>query len=125
MNTQRTFEIKPNYILYTVTGNYLGLIQTLEVFKEITELAEEHEMARVVFDITPVKKIPPVMDRYHLGVHAAKIWGERLKIAIITKPHEITGFFENIAANRGALIKVLPNINTAESWLGEEHLQSA
>lgn len=121
MTTEKIIEARSHYLYYGLRGTYLGLAQAIEIFVEIAELAEQHKRSRILFDITGVKQIPPVMDRYDLGEQAAKIWGHHLKIALVTRPKEITGFFENVAVNRGAVLKVTSTIKDAESWLMEEN----
>jgi hypothetical protein len=112
-------EIRSDYIYISTTGNYLKTPQAIEIIKEIFELSLKHEVTKFILDISQMKRIPPVQERYELGEIAAKVWGHTLRVAIISKPSDISGFFENVAVNRGASVKVLPSLKEAEEWLSE------
>ncbi len=115
----KTIEIRPNYIFFATSGNYESTTQPAEIIVELAELSDKHKINKIILDISQMKRIPPVMDRYELGEMAAKVWGHKIRIAIVAKPSEITGFFENVVVNRGAVLKVLPTIELAELWLDE------
>lgn len=112
-------EIRPDYIYFSVSGSFKLAEEAAEVIREVKELSDNHHVFKIVLDITQMNRTPIVRDRFELGEYAAKIWGHQLKVAIVNKPSNITGFFENVAVNRGADIRVLPTLAQAEAWLKE------
>lgn len=105
------------YILYSVSGAYIGKERTVEIIAEFLDLVEKYKCQKILVDLRKLDKIPPITELYELGEKAAQLWKYKLKVAIVTQPEAITGFFENVLVNRGAQSRVFPSFEEAEKWL--------
>jgi hypothetical protein len=97
-----------------------GLIAGPEVPAVLQRVKREAEAAgceNVLLDLTEAFARQAMMDRFSMGVQAAEVWGDKLRVAIVFRPTEITKFFENVAVSRGARVCVLPSKPAALRWL--------
>jgi hypothetical protein len=81
----------------------------------ITE-SETRGIARVLVDVTGVPGSIPTLDRYEVGVAAARAFGER-RVAVVERPERNERFFETVARNRGASIRDFTDEAQALEWL--------
>jgi hypothetical protein len=116
-----SFKVNPaeGYVHCVITG----LVSAADVQGLIHRVRREAETAKcpnVLLDLTEAFAKKALLDRFSMGVQAADSWGDRIRVAVVFRPAEITKFFENVAVNRGAQVAVLPSKPAALKWLKGE-----
>ena len=97
----------------------------VEANARLPELCRAHNRRRVLIDITGMDGDIPQLDRFLLGKRVGRLWGRRVKVAILTHPERITRFFENVANNDGANVQVFGDVESARRWLLARQLLDA
>ena len=86
--------------------------------KTILAECEKERMSKVLVNALEVKGTNiSTMDRFFLGEEISKTFGPKIKIAVAWPAQDINKFAETVALNRGAYIRVMGDINSAEKWL--------
>jgi hypothetical protein len=104
-----------NYLTCTVTGKWVTdelKNYTNTVYAELMKLGH----GRLLADMSLVSGPPPEMDRFDMGKYIASTL-RGIKIAIVYRKVYDNKFFEDAAVNRGALVSVFPDKQTALQWL--------
>jgi hypothetical protein len=115
MNLSIDIQEESGYLACTITGKWI----TDELKNFINTLSAELKKrgySRILADMSLVSGPPPEMDRFNLGKYVASVLCN-VKIAIVYRKVFTNKFFEDTAVNRGALIKVFPDKQTALQWL--------
>jgi hypothetical protein len=74
---------------------------------------------RLLADMSSVSGPPPELDRFSMGEYVASaLLG--IKVAIVYRKVYANNFFEDTAVNRGALLRVFPDKETALAWLTKD-----
>jgi hypothetical protein len=106
------------YLMLKVSGPY-----NLTEFKSLILLmrvkAAEFGHIRVLADLRGVEQDVPGYDRFILGEYYAKEIRYKLKMAVVGPPERITGFFEDVAVNRGGNVRIFSDEQSALRWLKE------
>lgn len=113
------------FIFVQVVGDYAGTEDMIAGMESIVERCREARRWRVLIDVTGLRGEIPQLDRFLLGKRAARIWGQRLRVAIFTRTQETNRFFENVATNDGANVQVFRDRAAAEAWLQTNRLMGA
>ena len=121
---QMHHKLKEDYLHVTVTGN----IDSTDVanlpleFRKVSELCDKHECKRVFFDAKSNVEELGTFDLFYSGTSIANMPNiYELKIAVFVRPEQIRGnFFETVAVNRGANLRVFTDQQEAFSWLLQE-----
>ena len=116
------FENKGDYLLMTPSGEY-SLQSYREALVSAAALCREYKLKRILADIRNVKINIPVPDRFLLGADMARIFGYRVKFAILAPSEIIDRVAENAAVNRGGRVFVTDDLQAALKWLESEHLE--
>ncbi len=118
-------DIQANYVQLSCQGTFSNEA-LLNVFETALDIAASKGLKAVLVDIRDLDGAPPTtMERFELGVAAAKIQSNndiRICIAVVGKepiidPHR---FAETVALNRGAAGKVFTDIENAVAWIEKE-----
>ena len=59
----------------------------------------------------------PIVEQYFLGEHIADVLRDHIKMAIVWKGLYHSRFFQSVATNRAALLRVFRSVRNAEIWL--------
>ena len=59
----------------------------------------------------------PIVDQFFLGEHLAEVLRDHIKIAVVWDGLHTTRFFQSVATNRSALLRVFRSLKNAEVWL--------
>lgn len=100
-----------------VMGAYGGVPFADDAINVIAEHCKAARRWRVLIDLTPMQGAVSNFDRFMLGQHAAKSWGRRIKVAVITNAETVNRFFENVAVNNGANVRMFTDRKEALDWL--------
>ena len=112
-----TVEVTDEYLLMRVTGSYGGAEEATADLAAIPERCRAHNRRRVLIDITGMAGDIPQLDRFLLGKRVGRLWGRRIKVAVLAAPERITRFFENVANNDGANVQAFGDMESARRWL--------
>ena len=101
----------------TISGEY-DFLEFKSYLKIIHAKCLEEEVSKILFDARDVLSIDiKTMERYFLGTEAAEILQYKIKIAVVWENEYTNYFFETVAINRGANVKIFGNIEPATNWL--------
>ena len=100
-----------------VSGAYPGLEAFKALLLEIAEQCRAVQQWRVLIDVTAMTDPVPPLHRFLLGKHAARVWGRRVKVAILAQSERITRFFEHVAVEQGGNVRVFAEREAAHAWL--------
>lgn len=118
-------EVADDFLIMRVTGSYGGAQEAAADLAGVPERCRAHNRRRVLIDITGMDGDIPQLDRFLLGKRVGRLWGRRVKVAILTHPERITRFFENVANNDGANVQVFGDVESARRWLLARQLLDA
>lgn len=117
MTSQIYFQLKKEYLLVRVTGNY-NKTKFLAMIDEISARCQKENSTRVLIDALAVQNANiSTTDRYFLGERIAQRFRNNFKITIAWPPEHIDRFAEIVASNRGVDIYVSGDLKLAEDWL--------
>lgn len=111
-----TFQRHPEYLYVDIDGVY-NLKYFLDCIDRIAARCREEKVGKVLVDLH-VSGNPSILDRYHLGVAIANVWGSSIQGAIVGPRSIINRMAETVAHNRGARIQVFFDRLEAKTWLG-------
>ncbi len=117
MSGEWRIEDAGDLLLVRIAGAYSGIEAAETAFAAIAGQCRSLRRSLVLIDLTALTDTVPPRDRFLLGKRAARLWGRRIKVAILAKPEEITHFFENVAVNEGANVRVFADPEAARAWL--------
>jgi hypothetical protein len=112
-----TYQNKGDYLLVEFAKPY-SLNVALAIVHDIADRCQKDSLYTVLIDFTKMEGNPSILDRYHLGVEIARVWGPRIRSALVVKHNIINYMMENVAINRGAKVKSFSELNSALKWLG-------
>lgn len=112
------------FLQMTVEGT-IALESSEQILRQIAQSCQHHDQHRVLVDATQLpEKSLSVIDLYQLGSSLqAYGFGSEHRIAILCSPGESTQrgkFFELVAVNRGASVRVFQKREEALAWLPTE-----
>ena len=83
--------------------------------EDLKNMMEGDEPRINLKDLT-VKEIP-IVDQFFLGEHLAEVLRDHIKIAVVWHGIHNSRFFQSVATNRSALLRVFRSLKNAEVWL--------
>lgn len=106
-----------NY-LYITTSNEYNKKEFISYIKTIKDECEKERIYNVLWNLLDMNgNIPQDIDRFYIGEAAAKVFEQKIKLAIVWHKQLINKFCENVAVNRGARLKVFDDVDAAKNWL--------
>lgn len=108
---------KKQYLLATVSGEY-DFEELKGSFFRVKEECFKLEIFKVFIDLTKMHNIfPNSGDRYFLGEEGSRVFGFKIKLAVLANPCDITHYGETVAINRGVFVKVSSEREALLEWL--------
>jgi hypothetical protein len=114
--------------LYVVAMGEFSLPEAKRTFVEMLEAVSQHKVRKVLFDGRTLAGEPETMERFYYGEFAAqtvRIFAERgvspatLFAYVLEEPVlDPRKLGENVAVNRGMIVRVFDNLEGARGWLG-------
>lgn len=117
MPIKREIALIGEHLLLTATGNYENTAEIKEKMDDLAGIADSFNVYTIIIDFSYVKGEMTALEKFEMGEYAARLWGFRLKVALIYRAGENTGMFENVAVNRGGNIRVVSSMQEAIEWL--------
>ena len=128
MSMDLTLVAHATYLHVVMTG-VLNLDESKELFSHIIATCIKHGLNRIVVDVRPLVFPRPLttFKRFEFASFVAaqiahqtgRVQG-RIRVAIVSYAEHIDkhGFGETVAANRGADLRITPDMAEALAWLG-------
>ena len=89
----------------------------LSAIHEAADHCREENLNKVLVDVRNMTGNPSIFDRFQIGMEIVKVWGPRIKVAVIAKPGVINRVAENTAVNRGMKLFATTSPEDATQWL--------
>ncbi len=110
-------ELYEGYIRVCVHGQHDS--ENMQPFVEwVAKEARTRGVSNVLVDLSALEGVYSEWDRFQAGTIVSDIWGVSVRAAIVYPQEGVSGFFENVAVNRGAQVRVMNNEQDALAWLG-------
>jgi hypothetical protein len=103
-----------------VSGTFRSREETFRVMDRLKTEADAHGCKCALLNLVAAKGRTSDLDKFYLGEYAARVFGGKLKVAVVFPVAGITKFGENVAVNRGARLAVLATEEEAVAWLAGE-----
>lgn len=112
-----TFEEKGKYYRVKFVG-LRTLPAILALLKEVEENAAKTGNYRYLFDLRESEEGFSVADKYNLGVHLARMFASKYRVAVLIRKEHITGFLQTVSSNRGATdFTITDDEAAAKAWM--------
>ena len=115
MKFKLSFKVFDDYLKIHLSGEHLHS-EINEILMTIKRLSEENNRTRILVDVWDFPDIPD-MEKFYIGELGAKMFGSRIKFAMLRKPEHINKFTENVAVNRGGILYIVSDEQEAIRWL--------
>jgi MFS superfamily sulfate permease-like transporter len=104
------------YLSLRAEGRY-SFANLSGLFDRVKAESEKRAHHGVILDISKIAGIIPLVDMFRLAEQCSEIWKRSFRIALISPEVGAFNFFEDVARNRGAQLKVVPDQKAAIEWL--------
>lgn len=117
MYSNYSFEKKNGHLVMKISGtyHYWDLIKYPKVVRNHCLKTRTFKILINARDLT-IKEMP-IVDQFFLGEHIAEVLRDHIKIAIVWNGIHNSRFFQSVATNRSALLRVFRSLKNAEIWL--------
>ncbi|MES2924011.1 MAG: hypothetical protein V4819_20835 [Verrucomicrobiota bacterium] len=122
-------EIRPesDFLNVTAAGDF-SLAEGKRTFLEMIKTVARHKVSKVLFDGRQLEGEPEAVERFYYGEFAANAFAESAKLGAVARSTRFAfvleepvldpqRFGENVAVNRGMLVKTFDNLQGARAWL--------
>jgi SpoIIAA-like len=118
--------IPASEFLQTTIEGTIAFESSEQILRQIADACRQHDQHHVLVDATNVpERSLSVIELYQLGSRLQQYgFGSSHRIALVCNPEstERAKFFELVAVNRGANVRVFDRLEDAWGWLSEEPL---
>jgi hypothetical protein len=114
-----TCQNKGDYLFIEVSEPY-SLKLAISTIHEIADRCRAENLYKVLIDLSKVEGNPSIFDRYLAGIEIVRLWGSRIKAAVLARPGMINRMTENTAVNRGVKLLAVSDMESALKWLEVE-----
>ena len=117
MYSRYSFENKKEYLVLKITGdyNYWDLIRYPKIIRN--HCLKERKFKVLVDTSKLLIGEMPIVEQFFLGEHVAEVLRDHIKLAIVWTGLYHSRFFQSVATNRSALLRVFRSVKNAEIWL--------
>ena len=111
-----TCQNKGDYLFVEVNEAY-SLDILMSTIHDVAEHCRKENLNKVLIDLRKMEGSPNIFDRYRIGIEIARVWGAKIKVAVIARSGVINRMTENTAVNRGEKLIAVFDEETALTWL--------
>jgi hypothetical protein len=111
-------EFEDGCLKLRVSGTFRSREETFRVMDRLKAEADAQHCKCALLNLIDAQGHTSDIDKFYLGEYAARVFGGKLKVAVVFPADGITKFGENVAVNRGAKLAVLASEPEAMAWLG-------
>ncbi len=117
MYSNYSFENKKDHLVMKITGtyHYWDLIKYPKIIRNQCLKTRNFKILINALDLT-IQEMP-IVDQFFLGEHLAEVLRDHIKIAVVWNGIHNSRFFQSVATNRSALLRVFRSLKNAEVWL--------
>ena len=117
MYTTHSFQLHREYLAMNISGRY-HYWDLIRYPKIIRNHCLKERVFKVLLDATDLTiGEMPVVEQFFLGEHIAEVLRDHIKLAIVWNGLYHSRFFQSVATNRAALLRVFRSARNAEIWL--------
>lgn len=117
MISEYIFEIRKDYLYVATAGEY-HFSDFMSLPKMILEKCQQENRSKALINLLDLVATDfPTMDRFEIGKEIARVLHADIKLSVAGPQRLINNFAETVAVNRGALMNVVSDLETAEDWL--------
>jgi hypothetical protein len=109
---------KEGYLHVTVSGAFTVALAKQSV-DMLAATCSKEDCYAVLFDCRPMTGEMRIFDRYTIGQYGSEVLSHAIKVAMLAREDQVSpdDFFENVAVNRGMILKVFSDEKKAIAWL--------
>lgn len=110
----------PDYLYVRVTGKYQGEFPEKFHSTNLARICQDGLYSRMLVDIRELLGRPDTMKRFEIATEHVKAFQTgNMRVAVVDDPKraEQVSFFETVAINWGANLKVFTDFDAATEWL--------
>lgn len=89
----------------------------LRLVENAKEKAEQMKVHRILLDLRLWESPTTDLVRYDSGMNVAELLRPPYRVAVLAKKAHVNHFAENVAVNRGAMLKIFFDETSALEWL--------
>lgn len=114
-------QVEGDLLRVTASGFDESLVEVLEYGQAVLAAAITHQCPRVLCDERALEYRLSTLDTYELADVIAGLAPKVARIAVVCDPEGVADadFFENVAVNRGLMVKAFKTLDAAQDWLRE------
>ena len=117
MYSRYSFENHREFLAMNISGEY-HYWDIIKYPKIIRNQCVKERVFKVLVNATKLEiGDMPIVEQFFLGEHLAEVLRDHIKIAIVWQGLYRSRFFQSVATNRAALLRVFRSIRNAEIWL--------
>ncbi len=117
MYSRHSLEIKKEYLEINISGEY-NYWDIIKYPKIVRNYCLKEKVYKVLVDATALNLDDmPIVEQFFLGEHIAEVLRDHIKLAIVWNGLYRSRFFQSVATNRSALMRVFRSPANAEIWL--------
>lgn len=93
------------------------LKEEMNLFKPLMDACSTYKCNKALIDATALEVDFQTMDLFRAGADAATLIHLGMRMALLAREDMLNPFFDNVVHNRGGLVGVFTDMNTAHDWL--------
>ena len=111
-------EPKDEYLHVEASGAF-DSANAKEFIRQILEACHQHDLWKIFVDIRKMEGPIPIMDRFELASFFAAEHAASVRLVVLESREQVPDdkFFETVAGNRGASVKVVSDLEEAWEYL--------
>ncbi|MGB5691521.1 MAG: hypothetical protein WBM43_02835 [Flavobacteriaceae bacterium] len=117
MYTRYSLEQRKEFLEMNISGEY-QYWDLIKYPKIIRNQCLKVHVYKILVDLRDMEiRQMPVVEQFFIGEHIAEVFKDHIKIAIVWNGLYHSRFFQSVATNRAALLRVFRSEKNAEIWL--------
>jgi len=117
MYTRYCLEKRKEFLEMSISGEY-DYWDLVKYPKIIRNQCLKEQVFKILVDVREMEiGRMPIVEQFFIGEHIAEVLKDHIKIAIVWNGMYHSRFFQSVATNRAALLRVFRSEKNAEIWL--------
>ncbi len=119
MTIDLELKVEKDILLVTAKGRDDDLKQVQEYGLAVLAEAKVNNSNKIICDETELEYSLSTLNTFNLAESLSKVIPYAVKVAIVCNPYQFTdaSFWETVAVNRGAQVRVFKDMVSAEKWI--------
>jgi hypothetical protein len=90
------------------------------LFQPLVDACATHKCDKALIDARDLQVNMDTLEMFQAGEDVVSVTSKGLRTAILAREDMLDRFFEDVAVNRGAIVKVFTDLETARDWLEKQ-----